>query len=1045
MDSKELISRIEGELGSAGGRDPSSTLHPAPRVADHDLVRRIGAGSYGEVWLARAVTGQWRAVKAVSRDRFSSDRPYEREFRGVVQFEPISRSHSGLVHVLHVGRDDQAGAFYYVMELADAELRGVGDLRAKQGVESPAAEGSPVQSPNFSPGEYRARTLRSDLKARGRLAVAECVELGVELTGALGHIHRHGLVHRDVKPSNVIFVQGRPKLADLGLVTSTSEARSFVGTEGFIPPEGPGTVKADLFALGRLLYEAVTGKDRCEFPELPSDLDSWPNREEFLEFNEIVTQLCAPEPGRRYANAAEVAGDLNLILAGRSVRRANGIERRLAQARRISAMTLVGLAICAGVVLFQQSRQREAEQRAAHERSLRERAENAERDGRQQLYTALLEQARATVRGGELGQRVKALDAVHRAAAITNTPELRREALTALTLPDLRWQRDLPLGAEFTLKEPDPEFARVAVGRARRDVELVALSNMQVLATLPASTNLHCYGAVWRRDGKYLAVKREVEGGGGDPAVLEVWELSSPPRRVLLIRDARHSAFSFHPQLPEFIAAVGSRSIVNWSLETGEELGRMMVEVTPVFMKHAPDGRSVAAAYPLADGWGVSIHDTGKAEARVLKVFPHDARTIEWDPRGRWLAVADFSGAVHLMDRATGDLKLLGRHRAEAVNAVFCGEGDYLLTGGWERALICWDLRTMQRAFELPLDAYIVRARRDGSAVAVLKEEGIKLYSLERPNVVRELPLAENGRVRHAAFAPDGRALACSTEGSVNVWNLQTRQSVTEPAHGPRLYWSAEGTELVASSSASGDGSGGSVLRWRVWDAGHESVAPALEKLPVSRPPRFNSMSVISNRVVWTTAEASAVTTPENFGADGNEWKPTSRGINGQSPDGRWLGIYVPYTPRLKIYRLPELELVTVITNGPRISGFCFSSDGRELVVAARGRLTIYETETWQLVAGTSNAVGLAYVGGIPAVRERGLWMADNTRTAGMRDPRTFESLLPLPLGHLPLALSADGLQLAVSVDARRVAVWDLLRVREELRALELDWTNPSR
>src|SRR6185503_97203 len=63
-------------------------------------------------------TGALRAVKVVWRSHFASERPYEREFHGIVQFEPISRSHPGVVNVLHVGRDD-AGCFFYVMELAD--------------------------------------------------------------------------------------------------------------------------------------------------------------------------------------------------------------------------------------------------------------------------------------------------------------------------------------------------------------------------------------------------------------------------------------------------------------------------------------------------------------------------------------------------------------------------------------------------------------------------------------------------------------------------------------------------------------------------------------------------------------------------------------------------------------------------------------------------------------------------------------------------------------------------------------------------------------
>jgi len=88
-------------------------------VPDHELIRRIGAGSYGEVWLARNVVGTYRAVKVVYRKTFEHDRPYEREFGGMQKFEPVSRTHEGLVNVLQIGRNDQAGYFYYIMELAD--------------------------------------------------------------------------------------------------------------------------------------------------------------------------------------------------------------------------------------------------------------------------------------------------------------------------------------------------------------------------------------------------------------------------------------------------------------------------------------------------------------------------------------------------------------------------------------------------------------------------------------------------------------------------------------------------------------------------------------------------------------------------------------------------------------------------------------------------------------------------------------------------------------------------------------------------------------
>src|SRR5215510_12175167 len=87
---------------------------PVP-IPDHQLLRRIGRGSYGEVWLARNMMGMYRAVKTVYRKWFDDVRPFERELSGIRKFEPISRSFEGFVDVLHVGINEEQGYFYYVM------------------------------------------------------------------------------------------------------------------------------------------------------------------------------------------------------------------------------------------------------------------------------------------------------------------------------------------------------------------------------------------------------------------------------------------------------------------------------------------------------------------------------------------------------------------------------------------------------------------------------------------------------------------------------------------------------------------------------------------------------------------------------------------------------------------------------------------------------------------------------------------------------------------------------------------------------------------
>src|SRR5258706_11881540 len=88
-----------------------------PDISDYDLLRCIGRGSYGQVWLARGVAQTYRAIKVVYRDRFEDARPFERELAGLRRFDPISRANEGLIDVLHVGQNN--GYFYYVMELGD--------------------------------------------------------------------------------------------------------------------------------------------------------------------------------------------------------------------------------------------------------------------------------------------------------------------------------------------------------------------------------------------------------------------------------------------------------------------------------------------------------------------------------------------------------------------------------------------------------------------------------------------------------------------------------------------------------------------------------------------------------------------------------------------------------------------------------------------------------------------------------------------------------------------------------------------------------------
>lgn len=287
-----------------------------PFVADHALERRIGQGSYGEVWLSRSMTGAWRAVKVVY-NLVEGAGGFKRELAAIRKFEPISRTTSGLVHILQVGQDSTRSFFYYVMELADDGSR-----------EEPWSAGhATALRGEINEATYVPRTLGFEKRRRGRLPAHECLEIAAGLADALANLHEQGLLHRDLKPSNIIFVRGVPKLADIGLIAEMSEANSYVGTEGYIAPEGPNSPGGDIYSLGKVLYEISTGKDRQDFPEPMTTVEEG-ERELFKELNAIILKAAHPDAAARYRSAREMHRDLLLLRGGTSI-----LQRSSARAR----------------------------------------------------------------------------------------------------------------------------------------------------------------------------------------------------------------------------------------------------------------------------------------------------------------------------------------------------------------------------------------------------------------------------------------------------------------------------------------------------------------------------------------------------------------------------------------------------------------------------------------------------------------------------------------------------------------------------------------
>lgn len=760
-------------LSGSGAATPSPVVIP-----DHQLVRCIGRGSYGEVWLARNSIGTYRAVKVLRRQSFRDQRPFDRELSGIRSFEPVSRSHEGFVDILQVGINEAQGYFYYIMEIGD-------DQELQQ---------------QIRPETYTPKTLAAELSRRGKLPVQECLQLGLSLSDALANLHHHGLVHRDVKPSNIIFVGGIPKLADIGLVSAVDTARSYVGTEGFIPPEGPGTPQADIYSLGKLLYEACTGKDRQEFPNLPPGFDTAPGRKDFLELNEIILLACQLDVAKRYRSADQMHSDLLLIAAGKSVRRLRLLERRFASLKRGAVFSFAAMAL-AGLLLY----------------PIYDHWREAAASRQRQVGAQIAYGTRAVESGDLLGALpyfVEALqldqdngwhEAQHRlrvGSVLTQSPKLVQMWFATQQVDEVEFSRD---GSKVLVVE--------SFGRAR--VFDLATGN-------PVSPPFGQPTFHWRGS---LSPEADRAVLGGEDKTATVWRLSDGQEILRLEHPDKVYSARFSPDSRRIITGCRDKLGRVWDAHSGRlELKLAGHEDALLFGAFSPDGQTIVTTskdftarlwdagdghslgQPLRHSSWVYYASFGPNSELVTAGFDHQARlwnlqtsqeilprlphrdgvkSAEFSPDGRLILTASLDGTVHLWSRTTHlpwDRAPLLRHSSRVTEARFSPEGARVVACGVDGTVRVWDLSgavpiksSFRGNFCGDKSRYLVRS---GSAFQVRDS-----YSQEPISK----PLDLEGTFRHAMLSPRGTFLLAYSDpepgttqpSRVKVWECSSGLEIT--------------------------------------------------------------------------------------------------------------------------------------------------------------------------------------------------------------------------------------------------------------------------
>ena len=970
--------------------DPAATDSPAAgadfrppiTIPDHALLRKIGGGSYGDVWLARHQMGMYRAVKIVSRKSFERREPFERELAGIRRFEPVSRSHEGFVDVLHVGINQDEGWFYYVMELGDDEVAGQ----------------------TIHPACYAPKTLARDIARRKHLPFRECLDLGLALTRALAELHRQNLVHRDIKPSNIIFVNGVPKLADIGLVADADDARSFVGTQGFIPPEGPGAPPADIYSLGKVLYECSTGQDRQLFPELPASLHEMPEADRLVELNAVILKACQPGVAERYQAAADMHSDLVVLERGESVQRLRTLERRWAKLKRAAAVFGLGAGIL-GALGFQgyrewrrtmESRQQQV---GAHVALGTRAAESPDR------ISALTHFAGAA----QLDRGNHEREIMHRlrfGSALDQGPKLERAWYFNLDLNEARLS---PNGREILATEYQGK-ARLAdlAGGPRGGL---VLGQAQML-----------YRSAFNSDGT-LVVTASADH------TARVWSATNGAAILTLPHPDNVYAANFNPDNSRIVTGCRDGKVRIWDARNARVIHVIDGHTNAVlFATFSPDGRLVASA--SRDNTARIWDATRGVPAGPPLVHPSWVSYAAFDPFSRTLATGCYDHKARVWDVAAGRRLLADLHHQDGVSSVqYSPDGRYILTASLAGSVQVWDLENLARE--------------------------------------SNLTLRHSAKVTSACFAPDGhRVLIAAVDGSVRLWDLAG--IMTPPAFassasrngtrclvatngGFQVFDMSTGT-LVSTIKSAGEtnetaelnGNGRFVLSWRpassgpagvpfqVWEAA--SGRPVGSEITVASPPAGFRLSQDGDRLATfsgQTAQLWDVATGKPLTSLLTQEEPVRAVFF--SPNGRLLATIGGATARIWNVATGQPAFAPLVHSG-QVSYVDFTADGSLLVTAATDdQFRPCSAQVWNAATGKAVGKPLEHADGVLRADfspdGRRVVTASEDFTAVVWDAATGRQISP-PLRHahhvLAGAFSSDGNWVVTTSLDQSARVWNV-------------------
>lgn len=1112
---QEVRPILDGEIG------------PGTQLGDYRLIHVIGRGGMGVVYQAEHRTlGHTVAIKLLPS---TLDRPKLRQ-RFLREASAAARmDHPNIVRVFDFG--SYGGTLYYVMPLIEGcglhEVMSTHRHHDGNGVEAKPAISAlssslatrytrmslaalqdrrdfsttvKQQTPwdSLRTSEVSTQEWDASPKTLDKVAESTCpgkdqtvvsaaaavespslwdwvADLGAQAADALAYAHTCGVVHRDVKPSNLLLnLEGKLFVMDFGLAKvandhSLTGSGDVLGTLRYMPPEafhGIADERGDVYGLGITLYELLSGRAafdhqnrgklihdvshgklarlRARVPRIPRDLDK------------IVHKAIETEPASRYQSIGELRDDLRSFLAGEpvSVRRSSigyRAMRWVSRNRIVTVLTTLLITLLSLVAIV-------AVVSSMSFRKLAGEAQRSERRAKLNLFNATLSDASGWSTSRRPGQRVNGFASLREAILLARELgvfekrrlEIQNVAATLATLNDVppgdSWHHHRAVSSyqPIAFSSDLSEYAVCSEQNGGHVCEILSLAggDPRVTETISVPSAL-AFQLKFSADGRYLMGVRKV-------GARELW-----------IFDRQRNS--------EIVTGVTTRALRAADYRWTKDQVAVVNDQGDLQLVRLPDGK-VVRTYELPDEaqWNsVAVNQDG-TEAIVYESYGRHVLWLDlssgatqsirpegkiycvgWRPDGRQVAIASKEIRVWDLERSRICHRIPCNHNLTS-HVQYGADGKLLLTSGWDHVTKIFDPNSERMVMRC--EALLHSVSADGTQLVMYSGSRMERRRLITPNVISEFKLPATIGERSAHLEPKSGTLWCTPQARLVVFDIHHRRVLIDrPSRdlSPMVAVDPRGRDVVCTV-------GGELVRLPIKKTAAAPSSPGWSIGPPVKIPLPNDSGHLPQSVSFDAqGERVGITHPEHgchyvLHRD-EQW-------GGQHLHGSRVPIYISLHPDEPLVVSSTHHSTAVEVRNMEFDKVVFrleqkqcrtefSADGKNLIVGGDARLRVFDVESWELVGESGADLRFdSWVGFSSSPDSR--WIA-----ADLRDPRGVilldsESLQPaLMLGsdHLHPAsriggFSSDSRYLVTERGLGVVGVWDFAELKNQFEQLEIPW-----